>query len=351
MAYTLLDDQFYDHPKVIALGNDRDGCAAVGLQCRAMSYCAGHPTNGHVSFEIDEMFLGRSANRYRGMLLANGLRDVCRDHERCTVIHGWLDPKYRNLSADEIKSRRDADAARKRAARAAAKGECPPDVQPDADRTDPGRPDGHDADSPPDVHADLAGARAGGRTPTPTPTPPSSSVENSPSSSVMEGEDLSDPAGRIRSRRKAAGLSLDGWDADGLHGLVARNADVFGHGPTEQALWSMLDVLAPLPETNSPGRVLNEHGQALARRLLAERRNADAHRRQGENALADIEHRQQIANKDQGKHTDRLDRLANLPLDELNALLEQVGHDPSKDITHLAAIRACQILDEREQAA
>jgi hypothetical protein len=53
MSWTKLDDGLYDHPKVLAAGNE-----ATGLFCRALSYCGKQLTDGFVPASVAS-FLGR----------------------------------------------------------------------------------------------------------------------------------------------------------------------------------------------------------------------------------------------------------------------------------------------------
>ena len=53
MSWVKLEDGFYDHPKVLATSN-----AAIGLYCKALTYCGKHLTDGVISAAIVTRFLG-----------------------------------------------------------------------------------------------------------------------------------------------------------------------------------------------------------------------------------------------------------------------------------------------------
>lgn len=98
MTFVPLDDAFHSHRKVIAAGNE-----AVGMHTRALSWCGGNLTDGHVPHAVDEMFAGTKAKRLRDRLVDVGMRDKCVIHTDCTSIHDWAEL---NDTADELKEAR-----------------------------------------------------------------------------------------------------------------------------------------------------------------------------------------------------------------------------------------------------
>lgn len=98
MPYVPLDDAFHSHRKTIAAGNE-----AVGLQVRALSWCGGNLTDGHVPYAVDDMFAGTRAKKLRDRLIDIGMRDKCVIHTDCTAIHDWAEL---NDTADELKEAR-----------------------------------------------------------------------------------------------------------------------------------------------------------------------------------------------------------------------------------------------------
>ena len=47
MPWASLDDSFYDHPKIVAIGNE-----AAGVLARSIAYCARHLTDGVIAREV-----------------------------------------------------------------------------------------------------------------------------------------------------------------------------------------------------------------------------------------------------------------------------------------------------------
>lgn len=121
-----LDDDFCDHPKVVAVGN-----AAAGLFARLVSYCARHLTDGHVPEAIAMMYAGADGQGLVERLVVEGLvqRSACNP---VTNRSGYLLPGYldRNPSADEVRrerARRAANVAAHRAKKASKLAETGPE--------------------------------------------------------------------------------------------------------------------------------------------------------------------------------------------------------------------------------
>jgi hypothetical protein len=107
MAWGRLDDSFDAHRKV-----RRAGLEAVGLHARALSYCAGSLTDGHVDPEWLTERAGRRAERLAEQLVAAGLWEHNSDG---FVIHDYLE--Y-NPSREEVEaSRAELSAKRSEAGR------------------------------------------------------------------------------------------------------------------------------------------------------------------------------------------------------------------------------------------
>lgn len=102
MAWGRLDDSFDAHKKV-----RRAGLEATGLHARAMAYCAGALTDGHVDPEWLAERAGRKAGALSKLLLVAGLWEPNDDG---FVIHDYLD--Y-NPSRDEVEEKRRKDSERK----------------------------------------------------------------------------------------------------------------------------------------------------------------------------------------------------------------------------------------------
>lgn len=114
MTWARLDDRFYSHRKVRRAWKL---CrASIGLHTLALTYTCGYDLNGRVDSEFVEMMLPAQRERERAVaaLVQAGLWEENGDD---WLIHDFLD--Y-NQSADEIREKRDREAARKAAARAKA---------------------------------------------------------------------------------------------------------------------------------------------------------------------------------------------------------------------------------------
>lgn len=115
MSWFKVDDSFYDHPKVTGLD-----MAARGLWVTAGAYCGRHDTDGVISDKQIKMLGG--TRKQAEKLVAADLWRVVESVEgdapsaRGYAFVDWLD--YQPSRA-ETKSRRQKDADRKRAARAA----------------------------------------------------------------------------------------------------------------------------------------------------------------------------------------------------------------------------------------
>lgn len=108
MSWGRLDDSFDSHRKVRRAGNE-----ATGVHARAISYCAGALTDGHIDPEwVLERAGGKTqAVRVSEVLVLAGLWTPNSDG---FVIHDWLDF---NPSREQILSKRRVDAERKAAKR------------------------------------------------------------------------------------------------------------------------------------------------------------------------------------------------------------------------------------------
>jgi hypothetical protein len=102
MPWGRLDDSFDSHRKV-----RRAGLEAIGLHARALSYCAGALTDGHVDPEWLEERAGKRGEKLSELLVTAELWTPNTDG---FVIHDYLE--Y-NPSRADVLARRAADSKRK----------------------------------------------------------------------------------------------------------------------------------------------------------------------------------------------------------------------------------------------
>lgn len=107
MTWARLDDNFYDHPKVVMAGT-----AAVGLFALALAYCARHSTDGVVTHSA----LARLAPDDDAAALAQRLVDagLWHLHTAGFLVHDYL---HYNPSAKDVDKQRKASAERMRTLR------------------------------------------------------------------------------------------------------------------------------------------------------------------------------------------------------------------------------------------
>lgn len=129
MTWAKIDDQFHSHRK--AKRAWRAHPRALGLHMLAVSYCAGHLTDGLVDDEFVEEKMPNAKERKQttDALVKVGLWHREPDGWR---IHDWLD--Y-NPSRDVVLDRRRRDSERKARGRAAESNGNPDGVRPDKSRT------------------------------------------------------------------------------------------------------------------------------------------------------------------------------------------------------------------------
>jgi hypothetical protein len=111
MSWAKLDDQFHSHPKARAAWKAHP--RALGLHVLAMSYCAGHLTDGFV----DDAFIEEKLpdKRERAQTVEALVRaDLWAARPHGWQINDWLD--YNPSKADVI-AKRQADADRKQRGR------------------------------------------------------------------------------------------------------------------------------------------------------------------------------------------------------------------------------------------
>ena len=105
MPWGKVDDQFYDHPKLDALGKDR--LAAAGLYWIAISWCNRYLTDGFVPTDRIVKLAGtsrREALRLRDVLVTARLWDEATEGIR---VHGYLE-EGRNKSRAQVEAERAA---------------------------------------------------------------------------------------------------------------------------------------------------------------------------------------------------------------------------------------------------
>lgn len=129
MSWGKIDDQFHAHrkAKLAWKGHPR----ALGLHLLAISYSAGHLTDGLIDFEFveEKLPVARERKQATDALVAAGLWIPADTGWR---IHDWLD--YNPSRADTLEKRR-ADAERKARRRAANSTRSPNGRAPDSART------------------------------------------------------------------------------------------------------------------------------------------------------------------------------------------------------------------------
>lgn len=113
MTWARLDDRFHSHRKVVKAW--KLNRASVGLHVLALTYTCGHELNGHVDPEFVETMLPKLGERERAVsaLVQAGLWKADGDG---WLVHDFLD--Y-NQSAEDLRDKRNKEASRKAAARAA----------------------------------------------------------------------------------------------------------------------------------------------------------------------------------------------------------------------------------------
>lgn len=104
MSWGRLDDSFDQHRKV-----RKAGLEATGLHARAMAYCAGALTDGHIDPEWLTERAGRRAQKLAEQLVSVGLWEPNSDGY---VIHDYLD--Y-NPSREQVLAKRQRESERKAA--------------------------------------------------------------------------------------------------------------------------------------------------------------------------------------------------------------------------------------------
>lgn len=107
MSWAKLDDRFHENRKVRGLWRKQP--AALGLHVLALTYCAGHETDGEVDLEFVEDKVPTAATRRKltGALVDAGMWVPDGDHWR---VHDYLDYHPSRATLDE---KREADRERK----------------------------------------------------------------------------------------------------------------------------------------------------------------------------------------------------------------------------------------------
>lgn len=292
MPWARLDDAFWRNPKVLAAGNE-----AAGLYARALSYSADNGTGGLLSLDTVKTLAGSRFKALSRKLVDVGLWDP--SGQGGWHIHDYDDPAYGNPTSSRAQAR--SEAARKAAQ--VRWGNGPPDTEPDAERM----PDASEAHSDPHAERNANGNAdsmredasrvQAGATPTPSPTQPpsSSSLSNPPEVSNARDSQpggISEPIWRARKRAaNGSAAALEGWDLDTCN-RVARTA-AERTGADVQDAHDRLAVLACMPETRGPGRLLEPAawdwaGAELTRmardQLRRDREDADTRARRAEHA-------------------------------------------------------------------
>lgn len=113
MSWARLDDRYDDHPKVRAVW--RRSRAAAALHVHAITYCARHETDGHITRDWIEDRIPNARERDAALeaLLDTGLFDANGDGG--FIVHDYLDF---NPSRAEASEKRRKDSERKAKGRA-----------------------------------------------------------------------------------------------------------------------------------------------------------------------------------------------------------------------------------------
>lgn len=123
MTWFKCDDQLADHPKVMALGDDR--LPAVGLWTICGTYCAKHLTDGFVSEPVARMYGGPKAARIIAALTRVGLFEVVPGGYRMHDYHDY-NPSRENVSTYRAKKRAAGQAGGQASAQARAQASATP---------------------------------------------------------------------------------------------------------------------------------------------------------------------------------------------------------------------------------
>lgn len=176
MPYALIDDQMYDHPKMVGLPD-----AAGWLWARGLSWCTRHLTDGFIPTGAVRTLAGstRKANQLSKLLVSSGLWE---EHEGGYQYHDF---HHHNPSGKAVRARRaEVSEAKARAGRKGAEA-----------RWGNGKPDGTDhgtSDGTPMAPAMANGWHRDG--PVPVPVPPLVTPTDSSSS---RGGHLPSPIGVV----------------------------------------------------------------------------------------------------------------------------------------------------------
>lgn len=134
MTWAKLDDRFHEHRKVQrAL---RVEPASIALHVMAITYCAGHETDGFV----DDEFVGRQPLKMTVRQRATGALEQAGMWER--VAEGWMIHDYLDFhpSREELTARRVKDSERKARGRDTLSARTPRGIHSESARPDPTRP-------------------------------------------------------------------------------------------------------------------------------------------------------------------------------------------------------------------
>lgn len=125
MTWFRIDDQLADHPKVMALGDDR--LSALGLWTMCGTYCSKHLTDGFVPRAVAQMYAGNKAGRLIPALVRVGLLETVTDGYR---LHDYLDynPSRQKVSTERARKQAAGKAGGQASAQARAQADASPEV-------------------------------------------------------------------------------------------------------------------------------------------------------------------------------------------------------------------------------
>ena len=102
MSWVKLDDNFFTHPKVVAVGAE-----ASGLYVWALAYCSRHLTDGRVPRGWVQQAVGRRTTKLAELLVEQGLWE---ENGTGWLVHDYLDYQP---TRDAILAKRQRDSERK----------------------------------------------------------------------------------------------------------------------------------------------------------------------------------------------------------------------------------------------
>ena len=286
VSWIPLDDGFHSHRKVVTAGLE-----AVGLHCRALSWCGASLTDGYVPAALIREFAGARAARLAQRLVDAGLWEPGNDGWH---IHGWTE---HNLPAHSVRARRDAANTRQRRWRQAQSAESAQSDGPEPSSAQSAKSEKSGltatAVTPSetrhvtrDVTRDKRVTRRVSRrlpspVPSPVPVPVPNMVESRPPLSLGDAhagrEDQELPGqtlfSAVRAARERARLDASKWHDTALASALASASKVHAER-TRSELELALITIASWPDTKVPSRLRH-----VVEKAVREATQSNGHRR------------------------------------------------------------------------